>query len=144
MLTISFENGVGVFKINDLYAITEMLNKYLNQPQKAKELFPNLLKIKIDQNIWKLIIMDLVKQKRAIRVFCPECDLEFYPDQIKIEKLGTYADPTAEENFWKRMKGLFERKKLEMKIGRIGRFGGEKLICKKCKSDLLSVVRWIS
>ena len=60
--------------------------------------------------------------------------------------MGTYADPQSIEkkwNLWIWMKEFFHRKKPEMKIGRIGRFGGEKIICPK-GHELLSVIRWIS
>jgi hypothetical protein len=39
------------------------------------------------------------------------------------------------------MKELFEREKPEMK--KIGKFGGEKIICPK-GHELLSVIRWIA
>jgi len=83
MVTISYENGV--FRISDISLITEMLDRYLNQPQKAKDSFPDFLKIKIDPIIFKFIILDLIKERKPIKTFCIQCDIEYYPDQIKVE-----------------------------------------------------------
>jgi len=142
MLTIGYENCV--FRVNDLSIVLEKLY-YLNQQKNFKELFdPKTSKIVIDPNVFKLVVFDLIKERKGIKTFCKECDREYFPDQITIEKLGTYAeDPQAEENFWRRMKGLFERKKPEIKIGRIGRFGGERMLCGK-NHELLTIVNWIS
>jgi len=141
MLTIGYENCV--FRINDLSIVLEKLY-YLNQQKEVKELLdPKTSKLVIDPNDFKLVIFDLIKERKGIKTFCKECDRDYFPDQISVEKMGTYADSQAEKNFWKRMKGLFERKKLEMKSGRIGRFGGERLYCPKMH-EMLTVIRWIS
>lgn len=144
MVTISYEDGV--FRITDLSLILEKLYYYLNQQKNSKESSPDISKIVIDPNVFKLVVFDLIKEKKGIKAFCKECDRDYFPDQISIEKMGTYADPQpAKEkwNIWRWMKGLFERKKLEMKIGRIGRFGGERMLDPH-GHELLTIVRWIS
>jgi len=137
MITISFEN-CGVFRITDPSAFLKKLYYYLNKQKNIKESF--------DPIVLQFIIFDLIKERKGIKIFCKSCDRDYFPDQISIEKMGTYADPQpAKEkwNIWRWMKGLFERKKLEMKIGRIGRFGGERMLCGK-NHELLTVIRWIS
>lgn len=134
MVTISYEYCV--FRVTDLYFILERLYYYLSQQKNVKELF--------DPIVFKFVIFDLIKQRKGIKIFCKNCDLDFFPDQISLKKIGTNADPQSIEtkwDLWTWMKGLFERKKPEMK--KIGRFGGEKAICPK-GHELLSVVRWIS
>lgn len=136
MITISFENSV--FRITDPSAFLRKLYYYLNKKKNIKESF--------DPIVIRCVILDLIKETTGIKIFCKNCDLDFFPDQIRIEKMGTYADPQpAKEkwNIWRWMKGLFERKKLEMKIGRIGRFGGE-IMLDPHGHELLTIVRWIS
>lgn len=112
MITIAYENVV--FRINDLSLLLEKLYYYLNQPKNVKELF--------DPNIFKFVVIDLLKEKKGIKTFCKLCDMEFYPDQIKVEKIGTYPEtqPIKEKrNVCKRIKNHFERKKLEMRMQKI-------------------------
>jgi len=143
MLTIGYENCV--FRINDLSIVLEKLYYYyLNQQKDIKPLIdPKTSKLVIDPNIFKLVVFDLIKERKGIKTFCMSCDKDYFPNQIFINKLGTYADKKAEKSFWRRMKGIFERKKLEMKIGKMGKFGGQKAMCPK-GHELLTIVNWIS
>jgi hypothetical protein len=141
MVTISYENGV--FKIIDLSLALEKLYYYLNQQKDIKESSLVVSKIVIDPIVFKFVILDLIRDRKGIKTFCKNCDAEYYPDQIKVEKIGTYPEihsPKEKGNIWKWMKGLLGREKLEMKIGR---FGGERIICPK-GHELLTVVKWIA
>jgi len=129
MITISYNNSV--FRITDLSLALEKLYYYLNQQKDMKESSLVISKIVIDPIVFKFMILDLIRDRKGIKTFCKNCDLEFYPDQIRIEKMGTYPETHSTQekgNIWKWMKGLFEKEKTEVKIGR---FGGEKIICPK-------------
>jgi len=138
MITISFENCVGVFKIIDLSLMLEKLYYYLNQQKDVKELF--------DPNVFKFVIIDLLKERIGIKTFCRDCDLEYYPDQIQV-KIGSHQDKqlTKEKrNIWKWMKGLFKRRSQEMKTRRIGRFGKWMVATCPKNHEVLSIGKWIS